>query len=530
MEAEKSPFPAEVCRLVTPPESLGLKVAEKPPAEESETETTSRTVAQSHSPAIAAPDGYGKNRRDAADFEPFPLECLPDCVRRYATEKAAALNQNPAGLAFALMVQAGAHAGAAVKLRLGNDRSAAPILWYAVIGISGCGKSPLLEAGVSLIQNVETQLYRQYNADMEAYRQEMKEYERSQKEKGKSSGLANAPPPTMPGRRKIAVHGTATIEGIHRDLQANPRGLLLVYDELAAFFGDTERGQRSGASAEWLSGYNGATVNSSRKTSQEVYIPAAWWSIIGGSTPERLESILRNGHRVTDGTLSRFCLVWPPEVEEMTDADVSEESIDTMKAILTRLIDVEDGDVPYYVNFDVGAAGLWKTWRKEIFQKKKLAATDAESSFLAKSEDLLARIALILHLLEAAQKSVTDWEFGVEQSPAGNDFVPPTIGVDTFQKASTVTGWIMRETEACYRRFGFIAPQAPGDDVLRLLEGTGAPMTARDIGQKLSRYRDTAGQETLHRLLAELMEAGKLRCEAIPLGNNKQKVQYSLPE
>lgn len=134
------------------------------------------------------------------------------------------------------------------------------------------------------------------------------------------------------------------------------------------------------------------------------------------------------------------------------------------------------------------------------------------------------------HLLEAAEKSLTDWEFGVEQSPAGNDFIPPTIGLETFQKANTVTGWIMRETEACYRRFGFIAPQAPGDDVLRLLEGTGAPMTARDIGQKISRYRSDAGKETLCRLLMELMEAEKLRCETIPLGNNKQKVQYALLE
>lgn len=493
---------------------------------------------QSHDP-LADTDTRWRNRRNPDTFKPFPMACLPEAMRRYVEEKARSLNQNPAGLAFALLVQAGAHVGAAVKLRLKNDWFVAPILWLGVIGISGSGKSPLLAAGPGLVKDKEKELFELHRQEVKKYDMVKKAYEHELKIACKQGNFEDfRDPPTEPRRRKISVT-TATIEGLHRDIEDNPRGLFLLYDELASFFGDTERNQRAGASSEWLSGYNGSFINSSRKKADETYAGEACWAVAGASTPERLEEILRKGGRVSDGTLSRFCLVWPPEAEGISHEDVSENVIAAMKNILIDLHDVDfvDGK-SHYVSLDAGAGRMWKAWQEEIYRKKNNVDTDAETSFLAKSEEVLARIALILHLLENITRPDTpksaryNGQFPSSDIPKMNRAhkIPKEISAETFQRAETIARWIINETRECYRRFGFVKPQASEEEILEIIRRNENPMTARDIGQAKGRYRSKNGRKQLEETLDKLVDAGKLAYEETPHGNGNLIRKYHLPE
>lgn len=474
------------------------------------------------------------NRRNPDDFEPFPLECLPEKFAQYVEQKSKALNQNPAGLAMALLAQVGAHIGCAVKIKLGNDRSAAPILWLALVNISGGGKTPLLKAGIDMILEREKVLFQEHRLQMVEYEKQCKDYERQVKQQTRRreqfSEILPTPdePPQKPKRRKLYVSG-ATIEGLHKDIMDNPRGMLLFYDELAVYFGDTERGNKSGGTSEWLSGHSGESVNSSRKSSSEIFIPEAWWTVVGGSTPERLESIMRSGYRVSDGTLSRFILVWPPENEVMSNEDVSPQAVADMKAILDMILNIDFHEgCPYIVSLSEEAKVLWQEWKQEIFDERKTKNTDTEASFLSKSGDTLPRIALILHVLEAAR--IGNFFGGLVM------YIQETLSAETFRKAETITRWAMTETEACYRRFGFIRdPTEEGhkpckwtEKVLGILQEADTPVTAAGIVQRVSRFRTEAGRKQLDEILARLTQEGRILREELKSANNVTTESYAL--
>lgn len=172
-------------------------------------------------------DWQDTNLRDPATFQDFPLECLPEPVSRYVREKANALNQNPSGLAYALLVLAGACVGAKVKLKLGNDRLAAAILWFALIGISGSGKTPLINACVALVSEMESIWHKQYVKEMRVYEREKAEYERSLKSKTVLARAGNeecvhVQPPSNPSSGNSPSPGQPRLRGYTKTWKGTP--------------------------------------------------------------------------------------------------------------------------------------------------------------------------------------------------------------------------------------------------------------------------------------------------------------------
>ena len=96
-----------------------------------------------------------------------------------------------------------------------------------------------------------------------------------------------------------------------RHLAGQPRGCLLVRDELAGFFGDMNRyNNGSGDRAFWLEAYGGGDFSVERLSRDPVRIDRLTIGVVGGIQPDRLADLLMK-ERDDDGMLARFCPVFP---------------------------------------------------------------------------------------------------------------------------------------------------------------------------------------------------------------------------
>lgn len=480
-----------------------------------------------------------QNRRDPENFEPFPLECLPAHTKQYIEEKALSLNQDPAGLAVALLTQAGAHIGAAVKLRLGNDRFTAPILWAVYIGISGAGKSPAINGIAALANDKIEQFHNQYRKEQTEYVEEYKAFEKAKK-KGETVQA-----PTPPDCNRVIVTDT-TYEGLIKAVKGSNGRILLKVDELISFFAMTNRTKTPGEAQKWLSGYNGETVMTVRSMTQEFYIRDAYWAISGGTTPEKFRDFISAEGRDKDGTLSRFIMVWAPEQTEYLEADVDENTVDKMKSVIEKLIDfkpqIDEKRRCQVITFDDETNKAWRAWKQAIFYAKQNASTDMEVSFISKSQDLLPRIAIILHCLQSAEEAV-----GADQNTTMRDvetvdgitystpvdqsmLIPSKIAISTWNKALEITQWIRQETMSCYRQLLLISSATHDettDKLLATIQDAGQEgVTMRDIGQKIRRFRGKTGQEKLFPILEKLIKDGIIKRKLVQNGNNKTSDGY----
>lgn len=488
--------------------------------------------------AAKKPTAAFQNRRDPENFEDFPLGCLPPRTKRYVEEKAKSLHQNPAGLAMALLTQCGAHIGASVKLRLGADWFTTGTLWYVFVGLSGNGKSPAINSIAALADDIKDQFHREYAIKQKEYLPAMKVYEKAKK-KGE-----DVTPPTAPEWNRIIVTD-ATYEGLIKAVKESGGRILLKLDEMISLFAMTNRTKTAGEAQKWLSGYSGESVTTVRSLSLETHIKDAYWSISGGSTPEKLREFISAEGRDKDGTLSRFVMVWPPEETEYGEEnDIDPSSVLEMKRVIEKLIQFQppEGKRNQVVTFDDDTKKSWGEWKKAIFYAKQNSNTDVEVSFISKSQDLLPRIATILHCLFAAEEALDAEENLTKRRVETVDGVtysdpielqmsiPPVMEIETWRAALDITQWLRQETLSCYRQLMLIASATPDESTNKLIsviQDAGADgVTLRDIGQKIKRFRGVEGQKALFPILDSLIADGKIKRKTEKSNNNHTTDKY----
>ncbi|MCX7684351.1 MAG: YfjI family protein, partial [Acetobacteraceae bacterium] len=221
---------------------------------------------------------------------------------------------------------------AAVASRLGNARwgspwsgwAEPPVLWCSLVGLPSSGKSSGMDEAADALAVVEAEANEDWEGRQREYRtrrQEARERrERWQDEVKAAVKNGAAPPlepeaarePAPPARRRI-VTSDATIEKAGHMAAQNPRGLLLLRDELAGWLGGM--GRYSGAAdadrAFWIAAYGGRRWMLDRVKDGDagVTVPHLTFGIVGTIQPDRVASLLLAGD--DDGLASRFLCAWP---------------------------------------------------------------------------------------------------------------------------------------------------------------------------------------------------------------------------
>jgi len=339
---------------------------------------------------------------ELAGWVPFPCEALPEVGRRFVEESAAALGCDASFVGLPLLALTGAAIGGRRLLEIKRGWRVPPILWAALIGRSGSNKTPAMNSIMSLLAPKMRQWREDYSDAMARHEEGGLQYDKRLKEwqKRRESNDVPTPRPAPPCQRRLIV-SDATIEALAGILSENPRGLILVRDELDAWIQSFERYSGSSDAPFWLSAYSGASYSVDRRgRGAPTFLDQPLVGVVGGIQPKIWRSRM-SGENQDSGLLARFIVSCPPTTIRKWRTEVVQASTqDAMAARLNEIVDISES--PLVLSFE--AAEMFAAW-VDSNGAAIAEASDAEASCLTKIEELPARFANILHALEGAQGS-----------------------------------------------------------------------------------------------------------------------------
>lgn len=372
---------------------------------------------------------------DLPRVEALPDALLPRSCREWILDATDRLQVPPEMVAVPAIVTAGALVGRAVGVRpkRRDDWLVVPNLWGMIIGPPGILKSPALKEGARHLSRLAA---RASQAHIETERTAMVERtviearikeaeQRARRGKtdldGVRADLARLHvelSAAQPCERRYVTQDP-TVEKLGELLRSNPRGILVMRDELAGWLRGLERPGREGDREFYLESWNGTgSYTYDRIGRGTVHVPALTVSILGTTQPTKLTRLLvdhAGGGGCDDGLLQRFGLaVWPDipaswrNVDEWPDSAARERAWETYErladeALATQVRAVgQDGEIPA-LPLAPDALELLNEYRTDLERRLRsgeLAPWPGFAAHLAKYRSLVPSIALISHLMD----------------------------------------------------------------------------------------------------------------------------------
>lgn len=428
-------------------------------------------------------------------FQAFPVQALPEVFAEFVRAASASIGCDASYVALPLLTAAASAIGNATRIELKPGWTEPAILWTAIVGESGTGKSPAMRAALRPVELRERQDLSDYQQDCLVAEAEQLEYQAALaawKRGGAKHGEAPPAKPEAPVCRRHLV-SDITVEALAARLAENPRGLLVARDELSGWLGsfDAYKNRRGADAPAWLSMWQAASLRVDRKTGNEtIYVPRAAVSITGGVQPAVLRAALGSEH-FSDGLAARLLLVYPPRHrKKWTEAALPASAWEDVEIAFGWLYSLEDGDgEPVDLPLTGEARQAWIAF----YDAHAAEAAELEDGDLlaawSKLEAYAARLALVIHLGRCACR---------EASPDAVDAASVASGTELVE-------WFKGETRRLYAALRLSPEAAERRELAELLRRLGGSATARDV---LRHSRSYATAEDAEAALGELARTG----------------------
>src|SRR5208337_3134626 len=175
-----------------------------------------------------AGDGWPPLRlRDLPSVESFPVDVLPPAALQLVIEGAEAIGCPRDFLGLPVLAVAGGTIGRSVALKLKNGYFASSTIFAGCIGPPSDGKTPALKIVAAAVRKIDEALETEHARAVEKWKAD-----NAPPASGGAKARPKPPPPPKP--RRIDVDDI-TMEAIPLILADNPRGLVMIRDELSAF-------------------------------------------------------------------------------------------------------------------------------------------------------------------------------------------------------------------------------------------------------------------------------------------------------
>ena len=272
----------------------------------------------------------------------FPLGVLSDQCQEWLARAAHGAGVTPGHVAVPLLATVASLIGTARRVRPSRSWSEPLTLWTAIVGFSGSGKTPgigVTKRALSLIESTRKSRIAELQRRHETKSQTAKAAAKAWKNAVEEAVENNRPPPEMPAAAvdpgpfvapRLYV-SEATIERHAVLLQARPRGMLLMSDELASLFLNMGRYSNGSDKEFWLEAWNGHHYVVERMGRPPVAIDHLLIGMTGGFQPDKL---VRSFKGDSDGMHARVLFAWPeePAFHSLTD-DVTEVEPELLNAL-----------------------------------------------------------------------------------------------------------------------------------------------------------------------------------------------------
>jgi hypothetical protein len=425
-------------------------------------------------------------------FRPFPTRSLPPLCSLFVQQAATSIGCDESMIALPLIGAIASAIGNSCRISLKPDYSEPSVIWAAVVCESGSRKSPAIECPLRPLRKKEGESFknfrgalRGYGIDMATYRASLKS-NRSKKDHGDSNAIPEAP--QLPTCRRYTV-SDVTSEAVAVRLEQNPRGLLLVRDELAGFFNcmnQYKSGGKGGDEAAYLAMHGARSLVIDRKSPEkpQIYVPLAALSIVGAIQPDILRRILTR-ERMESGMAARFLLAYPsPRTAPWTEQAIDKAVDDRLAAMFDWLVGLElkfdpqtNEPIPALLPLTAEAKELWIAFHDDHAGEQAELHGDLSAAW-AKLTGYAARLSLVCELASWA---------------SGNDFEPPTVVTAASVEAGiTLARWFSAETKRIYAILDESDEQRDLRELVEYILRQGGVVTARQLTRGPRRYRNNA--------------------------------------
>jgi hypothetical protein len=421
------------------------------------------------SDATPVPDPEAPPEEIVPDFEPFPVEALPDVARRYVQAAAEALPTDPAMVGVPLLPVLAGAIGNRAHLHLKRSWREPGTLWTCVVAPSGSTKSPAWRHAVRPLLRWEAEAHREHERQLAEW------------------NAQNAPDARdRPVRQRYRI-SDPTPEAAVQVLSEAQRGITLARDELGAWIGSFDR-YTSGMSDLhfWIEVYEGTLVSRDRVGEGNTTVADPAVSVCGTIQPGTLKGKLEEVHFDT-GFAQRVILCQPPHVAKAwTEADVTTGLQREYEALLRRLQTTPPDTT---ITMDAGAKAAWVDFYNTENRRIHVMPEGPARSVRSKGVTHAARLALVLHLCERANPA------DLEVSEA------------TMRNALTLGQWLTNETLRVYGELSL--DENALDPKLRFLNAL--PDEFKTAEARAIAEADGITERTLYRWLVDLQESGAVR-------------------
>ena len=436
-----------------------LQVENKALREEVEQLSSMLDAAEAGAPHCPAPPEY----------EPFPLDALPQVPQAYVRAAAAALDVPPALVAVPMLAVLSSGVGASARLQLKESWTEPATLWTAVVAPSGATKSASMRHALRPVYRHEAEALERYRAALARYDPDGDE--------------------PKPVRTRYRM-GDPTPEAVVRILEENPRGVLLARDELAAWLGSFDRYAHGAADLQfWIEVWNGVQVSRDRVSEGNVTVSHPAVPLTGTIQPETLREKMTGLHFET-GFASRLILCQPPtKPKAWTDADVTAALVERYGRLLRLLYALEEpGEPPRRVPLSPDAKAAWIGFFNAENERIHRAPHGPSRAARAKTINHCARLALIVHCCRVAD----------------GEREPGALDINALGAAVRMARWCLRETLRVYATLGLGAK--PLDPPERFLRGLPASFTTAEALEAATEA--DVPERTMYQWLSDLQEDG----------------------
>lgn len=378
------------------------------------------------------------------DVPPLPARMLPAALRPWLVDIAARARLPLEMPTIPAVAGLGAVVGRQVGIRPArfDDYLVVPNLWSAIVARSGMMKTYAVDEPLKPLGQLAAAARERYAAGLDALSAKqdrlqaeldaLKDALKQAVKAGNDTGAVEAALAAKRGElrqsavteRRYLTHD-ATVEKLGELLNRNPRGLLLVRDELAGWLRTLDKPGREGDREFYLEAWNGTgSYTVDRIGRGTLHIGSLTLSIVGGIQPGKLKRYITDAlsdGAGADGLLQRLqLLVWPdglgawqqpahwPDKTARERAYAVYQALDTLDPAAIGAT-VDDGPIPY-LRFAPAAQEVYDTWRDDLerrLRSDELAAFPAFESHIAKYRSLMPSLALLFHLVTAVDTHMT---------------------------------------------------------------------------------------------------------------------------
>lgn len=370
---------------------------------------------------------------DLAPVAPFDPALLPDVLRDFVMDNSHRMQAPPDFVAVSCLVAIGSviGAGCAVRPKQEDDWYEVPNLWGGVIGGPSTMKSPTISAGCQPLSWLDDDARQGFDHEMMRHTAESlsRDYDLkilksdnaaarlhiSENEARERLHQLTAKPLKEPKLRRYRSND-ATVEKLTELIRDNPRGLLLIRDELIGLLASCNRQGHEGDRSFYLEGWNGKhSFAVDRIGRGSIVIPNLCLSIFGGIQPARLQEYIAgavSGYD-NDGLLQRFQLmVYPDEIRDWkyVDQPRDTEARDKVVGIFRTLAKMDfvsmgadqEAHKPPYFRFCPSAQKVFIAWLTKLEASLRSNEHPIMAEHLSKYRKLIPCLALIFHLVDLA--------------------------------------------------------------------------------------------------------------------------------